>query len=251
MKKNFTFDTETYNYWPIYEAIKKYYPLGIFQNDEDSASYQSYPGLRELEKILLENIHNEESYRKDWITFLDFLKDEFKKEVIGTTYGNSPCFSAYIKLKEKLFDNITVYKELHFAISLLCPFYSIYGLDYTTLTLEKETYKGQEAYSNLDDEDKLQYFEAINSMTVSPYSEYKEYFIKLERKIKERFTNYRLVPHSINCMYLSGLTLFKSFSYSKKSCTIHSGLFHDHFEVNTKVHLIRGDEEYGSKQWEI
>jgi hypothetical protein len=197
MKKNFTFDTETYNYWPIYEAIKKYYPLGIFQNDEDSASYQSYPGLRELEKILLAILHDE-NYRKGWITFIDSLKEEFKKVVVGTTYGNSPCFSAYIEIEQKILDKVTVCKELHFAISLLGPFYSIYGIDRTMLTLEKELYKGQEALANFEEEDKLQYFEAINSITVSPYSEYKEYFIKLEIKIKERFTNYKLVPHSIN-----------------------------------------------------
>ena len=58
---NFSFRTDRYDFWSIYEAIKKYYPIGISESLEES-----FPGRKEKEKLIVENIHQPENYKSRW-----------------------------------------------------------------------------------------------------------------------------------------------------------------------------------------
>lgn len=62
MKFNFSFNAHSHNFWPIYEAIKRFYPIGI---KRISNSYFDYPGIKELEAKVASSIHDEEAY-KSW-----------------------------------------------------------------------------------------------------------------------------------------------------------------------------------------
>jgi hypothetical protein len=53
----FSFNTDKHDFWPIYDAIKQFYPIGIQKNDDDGM-YVSYPGIKLLETIIIDNIHN-------------------------------------------------------------------------------------------------------------------------------------------------------------------------------------------------
>ena len=61
--KNFTFNFESFDFWPIYDTIKMYYPIGIPINDEEYKFFRSYHGIKELTKKVLDNISRTLIYR--------------------------------------------------------------------------------------------------------------------------------------------------------------------------------------------
>jgi hypothetical protein len=71
MTKGFTFNFHRYNLWPVYEAIAKYYPIGI---PREKAIYSTYPGRKALEKIALASIHDTDTYEKVWGSFEKVLE---------------------------------------------------------------------------------------------------------------------------------------------------------------------------------
>jgi len=131
----FYFNTEKFDFWKIYEAVKHFYPIGI--KKEGSKMYRSYPGLKELENIILDNIHNDEHFIERWSNFTKAIETEISKEIIGTTYGQAPSFSSYALLASTSADNLTRTKELHFFVSIVGPFYTIIGQDNNTVKLEE------------------------------------------------------------------------------------------------------------------
>src|SRR5688572_29262462 len=117
--EEFTFEEELFNFWPIFECIQKYYPVGITLNEDNEKFYRSYPGFIELEKIIVDNIHNRKNLRERWTLFEKHLKSKLKVKVEGTTYGLNPSFSASLILEQRKSKGIISSKELHFAVSLL------------------------------------------------------------------------------------------------------------------------------------
>src|SRR5690606_5680575 len=155
----FSFNSHTHDLWEIYEAIKKHYPIGIRKN-EGRGIYGSYPGLKEYEKALVINIHDDNNYRTHWVRFTDEIGQEFGKEMQGTTYGQAPSFSAFMILERHQFGDCIHSKELHFAVSLLGKFFQIYGVDVTRILDEK----GGISYS------------CINVITPSPFQKFSASF---------------------------------------------------------------------------
>ena len=49
------FNSDKFDFWKIYDAIKRFYPIGV--KKDESKMYLSYPGLKELEDIVIDNIH--------------------------------------------------------------------------------------------------------------------------------------------------------------------------------------------------
>ena len=133
----FSFNHKAFNYWPIYDAIKKYYPIGLpFAFSVDTQDfYRSYPGIVELDRILIDNTHSNKNYRERWVKFEKQLKNEFGKVVEGTTHGQAPSYSGFVILEKRKAKELTVRKELHCSISYMGPFYTIYGLDTTSVLL--------------------------------------------------------------------------------------------------------------------
>jgi hypothetical protein len=127
------FNSEKFDFWKIYDAIKRFYPIGV-QKDR-SKTYFSYPGLKELEDIVVDNIHNDNHFIERWTNFTTDIQKEIRKEIVGTTNGQAPSFSSYILLETTYTDNLARTKELHFFVSLVGPFYTIIGQDNNTVTL--------------------------------------------------------------------------------------------------------------------
>ena len=75
----FRFNTDKFDFWPIYEAIKKYYPIGV---EIDPEFYRSYSGHAELINILSEKVHNDENYTSIWTNFENKLALNTGKTVI-------------------------------------------------------------------------------------------------------------------------------------------------------------------------
>lgn len=50
MIRNFSFNSKTHDLWPVYETIKKFYPIGLRRN-QGKGLYFNYPGFEEFEEI--------------------------------------------------------------------------------------------------------------------------------------------------------------------------------------------------------
>ena len=128
---NFKFNK--YDFFKIYESIKQYYPIGI--SNEAGDMFFSYSGFKELERILVENIHEEQNFFDRWKSFEQEIEQEIGKKVQGTTFGQIPSFSSFILLESFTVDNLTRTKELHFFVSLIGPYYTIIGRDYNIVNM--------------------------------------------------------------------------------------------------------------------
>jgi hypothetical protein len=62
---NFNYDK--FDFWKVYDSIKHFYPIGV-KKDEGNL-YYSYPGLKELEAIIIDNIHDDKHFEERWECF--------------------------------------------------------------------------------------------------------------------------------------------------------------------------------------
>ena len=229
----FSYRTDRYDFWAVYETLKSYYPLGIERHE--GGIYFEYPGIKELERIVVDNIHEKDNYQSRWKQRVDKWSNELNQKIIGTTYGQEPSFSAYIELLNDAADDRIFEKRIHFAVSLLGPFYTIFAADLTTLVeqdtdLKKISQRYQQTHRNI----------------ISPYNEYSALFINLRRLIEKDFSGYKFVPFMIHSAVLNGLQV----RYRDESLNrIYHGLFNQHFDFKSRI--VGNQYEYGFDQWLI
>ncbi len=230
----FSFNIARHDFWPVYQAIQKYYPLGIHRK---SSCFDEYPGMKALEEILVKNIHDSEYFQTVWVSFQKKLQQEFGKEVIGTTFGQAPSFSAFMKIHSRMQDQGIIQKELHFALSLIGPFYTIYGRD-----------MARQSYPAAPDKPAVSY-ESTIAFTVSPYQEFEKIFLGLQQCITAHFAQVRFIPYLIGQSYIEGLRVRYC---DLKVNTIYHALFNHLFPTATDNPVrVRGNKFYGFKEWEI
>lgn len=217
------FDAFKYDFWPIYENIKEFYPLGL---GKDFNTYFDYPGYSKLFKRIEENIHSDENYKSRWEGFTDYLEKKISRQIVGTTMGFSPSFSAYVKIEESKVQNLTRTKELHFAVSFVGPYLSIIGKDVSQITLG---------------ENKFHWI--TNSLIVSPLNEFDSYFEIVFSELIKKFPEYRLIPYYLLSQKLNGL---HTKWFSTDEMTIYNSLFNNWI---TPCERIEGDEFYGADTW--
>jgi len=221
--------TGEYDFWEIYEVIKKYYPIGI-NRSEGLGIYVEYPGIKELEKIIIDNTHDIKILNQRWTNFTKNIGKELNLEIIGTTYGRAPSFSSSVILEKDQIGNCIHSKELHFSVSLIGNFFQIYGLD-TTLILEKNGKKN---------------YYAVNVITTSPFEEFNEPFELIENKIEEKYPMHRIVPFAIGQKIINGLQV----SYLDDDiCSINMAIFNHFLSEKNISKSIRGDRYYGIEKW--
>jgi len=208
MKFNFSFNSKTHDFWEIYHSIKKYYPIGLEQHLGEGIYYE-YKGLRELEKIIVDNVHNDENYKERWVKFTDEMGHELNKEINGTTYGQAPSYSSSIILFRNTVENCLHVKALHFAVSFVGDYFQIYGLDLTTILDEVEERGFRKGYT------------AVNSVTSSPFAEFEETFKYVEQKLRLRYVD-------------------------ELNCSVNMALFNQTLSGSENS---RGDSFYGNDDW--
>ncbi|QCW98854.1 hypothetical protein FGM00_01485 [Aggregatimonas sangjinii] len=236
--EKFNFNSHSYNLWEIYEGIKSFYPIGIPQGDGVGIFYE-YSGLKKLEDIIIDNIHDENNFQNRWTDYTDELKKIMKKEIIGTTYGQAPCFSSSIIIEKNVVGTCTHLKELHFAKSFVGNFFTIYGLDSTRILDEKDGNKG---------------YHIANVVTGSPFKEFEKDFLLLENNIRNRYPNHKMIPYSFGRQIIDGLQVRYS---DAEICSIQMALFNDMIQPKnnfrfTQGHVVdntRGDIYYGLDDW--
>ena len=229
MKFNFSFNSNTHDFWDIYESIKKYYPIGLEQR-EGKGNYYEYKGIKELEKIVVENVHDNKNFKERWSKFTEEIGNELNKEIIGTTYGQAPSFSSSIILLRNRIENCIHTKALHFSVSFVGDYFQIYGLDSTTILEEKE----KKGYSS------------VNVVTTSPFEEYKETFEYVEQKLREKYPNYKMIPFAFGQTIINGLQVRY---LNDENCSINKALFNHFLSEENISRSKRGDRHYGKDDW--
>lgn len=240
MNNKFDFNAAKFDFWPIYETIKEYYSIGVVDEEDRGHSLcVDYAGFKKREEIIDENLLNQKNYKERWGKFVNFLKKEVNKGIRGSIYMPQPCFSGYITLKATKNEQYEYRKELHFCISLLGPYYTIYGLDTSALMLEADKWPPSSA------ERQYRRYEKTHVVTVSPYFEYEELFLLLSQKIEQWFPAHRMVPFKVNKMRLKGL-LIEGRTSKVGANSIHHALFSSDLDFSA---VTRGDEYYGYDKW--
>jgi hypothetical protein len=221
----FNFDFDKYNFWDIYDCIKKYYPIGIPKPEEHNQFYFSYSGLKDLSKIIYDNIHVESNFKKEWEKLNLQIETETRKSIINTTYGQVPCFSSLIELQKVTLDKLTRVKQLHIFVSLIGPFYTIIGEDSNIIKTSNS------------------FFRTTNFLTVSPQDEYSESFFLVADLIESKFKDYRFVPFAILEQKIEGLAIRYN---DEPSNAIFNALFLPIVDLNARTF---GNVAFRSEDW--
>lgn len=227
MKFHFTFYPETHDYWPVYDAIKKYYPIGLHPRD---SLYSTYKGRQLLGEILASKIHHPVRF-KAFTDFMDKAGAAMACEVIGWTFGQEPSLAFEVVLEKIEQRPVSYVRKLYFAKSLLGDFYAIYGLETTTVWKE-------------DGERPLQY-RCDNVITVSPVAEFREPFLQLKQLVDAHFSGHKQVPFCILRSCIHGL--YTSFDELNKSTVFHA-LFSQHYDMKYPFREL-GDADYAADEW--
>lgn len=219
------FNPDKFDFWKIYDSIKQYYPIGINKHAENM--FSAYPGLKTLENIIGDNIHNPNHLIERWGSFTTNIEKETGKEIVGTCYGQAPSFSSYLLLNKASMGNLTRTKELHFFVSLIGPFYSIIGQDANTVKLDE--------HKN---------YQSVSYLAVSPEQDFEDAFRLIAGQIENRFKGFRFVPFGICKQTIDGLSV----PYADGNM---QSIFHALFNnlIDITIPRIIGNEYYKSEDW--
>ena len=214
-------------YGSLVDTILQYYPIGI---KSDSPEYYDYPGQIRLGEIVVDNIHNAKNFKSRWKEFEKEIRVESKKRIYGETYASRPSFSSSLILKRNVFGELVHLKTLHFSVSLIGPFFTIFGVDETGIKDERDGH--DLLYSNK------------NIVTVSPYKEFEQCFNFIINKIEQRYQGYKFIPFRLHSMLIDGVYDM----LSDKECSIYEALFDDCLSGYDTIRM-RGDTRYGYEEW--
>ncbi len=231
------FNAAKYDFWPVYQQIKEFYPIGIPLTQD--GMYLSYPGTAALEDIIVRRIHDEQNFRTEWTAFESEIQEAAQKQIIGTTYGQAPSFSAVLELErrtekalpgtmaEHAAATYTYIKELFFAVSMLGPFYTILGQDRVEMQVGDRQVK------------------RTLFLQVSPEGEYAENFKLIQLLLEQRYPGHRLVPFALAAQNIEGLMVRYM---GERTEAIFQALFNNQVDLKAPA---AGYDYYGSEAWII
>jgi hypothetical protein len=212
MTQKFSFNSIEYDFWPIYESLREFYPIGIERSYP--GIYFEYPGIKKLEKIVVERVHDNLNFKNEWENFWKGVSEETNLPIIGTTYGQAPSFSSYIILKEERGKFCDYFEELHFCVSLVGPFYTIIQQSRSVIH-EKEN----------------KFYDSVNRTISSPIEGTKKYFDTLIEKIESKYLGFKFVPYFINEQLIEGLRVRYSDEIENR---VYNGLFNDQIKLGVR-----------------
>jgi hypothetical protein len=212
-------------YAEIGETIKQHYPIGVTPH---SPEYKEHPGIKKIIAIMDENATHYKSFNKPWADFLKKLRSGSKRRIHNTSFLSDLSFSGELILERYQDDALLRIKMIRFSVSLIAPYFTIYGVDETVI---KE--KANELAFG---------YRAINVITESPYMEFETDFNYLQREIEAQFTGYKIVPIRASILTVEGL---HTRNFGLDECKVHNALFNDYFDF-APVTFFRGAMFYGS-----
>jgi hypothetical protein len=209
----------------IGQAIKNLYPIGL---PADTPQYNEYPGIKLITAVVEKNMTDNKRFNEPWKAFLKKLKSTAKKRVQNCGYAHELAFSGELILERYQDATLSRTKKIIFSVSLISPYYTIYGVDETGI---KDI-----CY------DRPVEYRAINVITESAYKEFEEKFNYLQFEIEARFPDHKFVPIRICVSYVQGLQTPWS---NQNEYRVHNALFNNFFD-NYDIRYFRGEISYGS-----
>jgi hypothetical protein len=175
------------NFTMIYDYITKYYPIGVKATNPEYFNYHGIKLLNELSSKKLESLRQNE-----WKSFIKRIKNKDLKisSIKDETLLDEPAYSASITLQKKKIEFGTFTREIRFHVSLIAPFYTVYGLDRVKLKLDKE--------EGID-------FDPV--VYVSPIYIYDSWFELLRNSIEESYTGYDFISFHHLSNRIDGLSI--------------------------------------------
>lgn len=204
----------------LYEVITKYYPLGI--RDTDPA-YIEYPGLISMQELANQKIEPVPYNR--WKECVKGFKPS--EHAILQTSAESPlfhpCYSGRIRLTKEKTGRFTYTRELFVHLSVLGPFYSIYGADKVSLDIDGE----EETFDPV--------------IFASPYLFYRKIFLELRDRIQHNYPDHIFVPQMLLAKRLSSVYVSGMKRRSEKNASVFQALF---IPDDITEFPIKGDRHY-------
>jgi hypothetical protein len=241
----FQADFTDHNFQEIYDTVSKYYPVEEQYKNYTPEALRDFPGYQKIWQLVEENFGNKKNYKERWVPLSKYLKTSLKKRVISSNGMFDCCASGEVIVNEFKSKEYTKTKKLCYYISLLGPYYAIYGIDSSEVILPTK-------FSNFDgDEISIIPYSADHVVTTSPVFEYESLFVQLQDKIKERFPGYKFIPYSIGISAIEGISYRYRSEYDSPEekiymDNIYSGLFG--LKVTPKC-IHRGENNYGFVDW--
>jgi hypothetical protein len=220
----------------IENAIKEYYPIDQAER-LTSDTIQAWPGFKKRGALANSEFFDGKAFDKKWGKLVSHLKKNLKRPVIAYPDLTGPSLYGEVLLTENKAPDFLRQQSLCFHISLLGPFFSIYGMDKSTAILP--------IHSMMEGIQK-RHFTTTHVLTTSPIFEYQEVFTALENEIKAYLPTFRFVPYTIGMSTMRNISVEDEMRDFRYMDTIYEGLF-----GNLSVHECdtRGDEDYGIEDW--
>ena len=218
----FSFNSDKYDFWSVYEAIQKYYPIGV--DKSLGKLYSSYKGQQDFSDLIRDNIQNADNFRKRWKFFDSIVEKETGLKTFGTTIL-SPCFSSFVETERIIYEGCKRMKRIHYFASLLGKFFTLIGDDVTEISV------GPNKIST------------TNYLVTSPFNEFADKFEVITKLIETNFNGYKFLPFFMLTDRLLGLNIPDS---DESSNTIFSALFKNSFDLNV-FHF--GDRHFKIEDW--
>lgn len=228
-------DDPEYDFSVLYDVIASYYPVTVAERPSEeewarSAQFQKI-GARIDEEFV-----KPKTYNAKWGKLALALKKKLKKPVWHAPDLATGGFMAHIKVKETKVEDLVHTKTLHLHISILGPFFTIYGADTSTVISKLDyTYGPQDGH-----------FTATNVVTISPLFEYEELFKALEEEVRDFFPGYLFVPYRIGMSTIKNISFEETLYNRGMLDTVFEGIFGTQALHNC---LARGNDRYGYKDW--
>lgn len=224
---NFNFNPEKFDFREICECISMYYPAGI--SNEAAGAGQSFKGSKSLADIIVDHTHNQHNFKERWVSFDAEMARSVDKEVMGATYGRSPCFNSYIVIEKYDAGGLIRYKELHYFISFIGKFYTVIGIDHNEVATGNDV------------------FRSVNYLVVSPVDVFAELFTTVCEVIEKKLNTYRFVPFSICKQKIARLNAGDQDEVKDR---VFDAIFGSSF-ISAGEPNISGDEDYKASDWII
>jgi hypothetical protein len=204
----------------IADTIKECFPIGIKTMEPE---YNNHPGIKKLDEMVADQMTHYKSFISPWMLFLTKLKKDIKKRISNTTFAHQWAYSAELIIEKHNDKSLEHIKKLVFAVSSIGPYFSICGIDTTSI---KDS-QGGGLYS------------AINVITVSPYAEFEDLFNYLKNEIELQFPTHKFIPFSLCTKYLKDIDFG-----THEECLVYYALFNSNVFDKYIPHNLRGDSFY-------
>lgn len=224
-----------YDFSALYDTIARYYPVTDTERPSEEERVRSAQ-FQQIRARIEEEFIKPKVYNQKWGKIASALKKKLKNPVSHWPDLAGGGFMAEIRLKETKVENFAHTQTLHLHVSILGPFFTIYGADTSTVFSKLDyTYGPEDGH-----------FIATNLVTISPLYEYEALFKALEHEVRDFFPGYLFVPYRVGMSTIKNISFEESLYNRGMVDTVFEGIF-----GTQSLHycLPRGDDRYGYKDW--